>query len=69
MGHGLCNVVTRSSLFSKPTSSASLIMEESKKIIKVLNPVISDLRGVSIDFHHSDISFIYEKYKEMCSII
>ncbi|VDN52420.1 unnamed protein product [Dracunculus medinensis] len=48
MGHGLCNVVTRSSLFSKPTSSASLIMEESKKIIKVLNPVISDLRGIGV---------------------
>ncbi|MFH4982473.1 hypothetical protein AB6A40_009182 [Gnathostoma spinigerum] len=48
LGHGVCDSLTKSSRLPRPSANGSLICSVVKRLMKDINPVISDLRGIGV---------------------
>lgn len=50
LGCGKCDAVTRTAHVRGATANKAVLHAEAKKLMKAINPIICDLRGVSILF-------------------
>uniref|UniRef100_A0A915PWG2 DNA repair protein REV1 n=1 Tax=Setaria digitata TaxID=48799 RepID=A0A915PWG2_9BILA len=52
LGCGKCEAVTRSAHLQGATANKEVLHAESKKLMKAINPIIPDLRGIGIQLTH-----------------
>lgn len=52
LGCGKCDAITRTAHVNGATANKAVLHAEAKKLMKAINPIISDLRGIGIQLTH-----------------